>query len=943
MTSPKATANGAPKRPDFGFAMGANPYPARSSSLFTGPKRAPPSSSRLSSPGPQSPPPADRMKLEEGTYGPQGAAGGLELKVPDKPGLVELSAYRAELVMIRRKMLELLAKRRGWVAGWAMMRPAPAKGGMTDVSLDEDADAGQREDAKANDISTMPTPAFAESLADEQAFQSTFETLSDTAVKLYFVATHQKSAETVMGDIAILRYQQDDFVNAAKYFEHVLPLYSSDGWSLMEAQATSILLRSLRELDRKQDFITNVVKFLTKVAQGRIAQSQSIKDDTSDTGYLDQLLEVSSGTKEETKIPLIDFFADTELDHNFDHFDARDGFKYRMRFRHVLSDELDLDEVSVRLVNVDDPLMEIWLNTSEPLTSKTGMVEVELESRTTTFGAYYIDRIVVKAKNLRFTHELAPKRDKPVLIIEDSGEVVKSEDTQVKRPFLLLFPPDGGFEAKVDLSSVAHLEKTKYLEISLSSGWNEIEKADVRLKPKSAGLRLHVADTKVEGSERRSRQDSKPGMPGSVSIGSIARDSTAKLMVPYTVEHAATELFIQLEAQYSTSAGDFTFASSVKLPTSLPLDVDVDDLFRHNALFSTFTVRTTNHLPLVISSAKLVEATNYKVTAPPVESVPATVLDTMPLSLTYKITRQGQQDGKAKFAKRETPLALTVRYRAVNDMVLVLVMRDFDNALKASSFRPLRRLLLPLVRKRMRQRFTSSGLETAYLLGEAKIPSFADMSWFEIVDTLPTETQRPLSDWLMQWHLEHQHIELGSDGEHDELDEKSITLAVDVPKLDVVFSANMVLKEPGLTSHDDAEHVVKIGQPVNLGLQLRYTRAWSDKNKDKPATEFVFDIQADSDTWMLGGPKRKQFSVPREERGEAMTFPLVLVPLELGTHILPQIDVQPVGGEDDVPGAEASATCETFWESAGTVVKVIRGSSTARVQIVEGGGSSEGG
>ena len=895
------------------------------------------------------------MKLEEGTYGPQGATGGLEMKVPDKPGLVELSAYRAELVMIKRKMLELMAKRRGWVAGWAMMRPAEDKSGKAEVSLEDDK-SGQDDDegaAKPGAVSSMLTPALAAALADEQTFQSTFETLSDTAVKLYFIATHQKSAETVMGDIAILRYQQDDFINAARYFEHVLPLYSSDAWSLMEAQATSILLRSLRELDRREDFVKNAVKLLTKVSQRRSAQpgftDRSARDanEMSDVGYLKQLLELSSRLDTETKVPLTDFFADVELDHHFENFSDRDGFRYRFRFQHVLSDMLELDGVSVRLVHVDDPHIEIWLNNPEPVTAKTGLVEVGLESRTTTFGAFYIDSIVLKAKNVCFTHELAPpKREKSVLVIEDSDDPAKTKGAQAKRPFLMLFPPTRGFEAKVDLSTHTHVERTKHLEVILTSGWNEIEKLDVRLKPKSAGLRLHVADAKAESTEKRTDRSTKPGFPGSVSLGPIASDSTAKLLVPYTVEHAATELFIQLEAHYTTPAGDFTFASSVKLPTKLPLDVDVNDLFRLDTLFSTFTVRTTNSFPLAVSSAKLEEGTRFAVETPPIELVPTTVFDAAPLSLTYKITRK--MGHKPKSPKKEIPLALTVRYRAVNEMVLTLLTRAFGDALESSEFKELRQLLLRLVRERMRHRFTSSGLETAYLLGEVKIPSFADLGWFEIIDTLPTAVQRPLGDWLMQWHIDHPHVEFGPEDGQGGSEEKSITLAVEVPNLDVVFSANLALQEPGLTGHADAEHVVKIGQPIRVNLHLRHTRAWSarganDARPDKRATEFVFDIQVEPDTWLLGGPKRKHFSVPLEDADRPMIFPLVLVPLELGLHTLPQIDVQPVGGEVDVPGAEAPATCETFCESAGTVVKVIRGSSTARVRIVEGGSASEAG
>jgi hypothetical protein len=62
------------------------------------------------------------------------------------------------------------------------------------------------------------------------------------------------------------------------------------------------------------------------------------------------------------------------------------------------------------------------------------------------------------------------------------------------------------------------------------------------------------------------------------------------------------------------------------------------------------------------------------------------------------------------------------------------------------------------------------------------------------------------------------------------------------------------------------------------------------------------------------------------------------VPLQLGSHPLPQLDVQAAKGDE---GAEAGknqsiASCETFCESAGVVVKVVKGSSISRIRIVEG-------
>ena len=109
----KPQVNGAAqalKRTDFDFGMGANPYPTRSSSLATPRKSAP------ELPRPPSIPNAELMSP------PSSSGNDAPLKTAGVPGLPELATYRAELVMLQRKMLEHLAVQSGWRAGWTAVR-----------------------------------------------------------------------------------------------------------------------------------------------------------------------------------------------------------------------------------------------------------------------------------------------------------------------------------------------------------------------------------------------------------------------------------------------------------------------------------------------------------------------------------------------------------------------------------------------------------------------------------------------------------------------------------------------------------------------------------------------------------------------------------------------------------------------------------------------------
>jgi hypothetical protein len=918
-------ANGASKlkRGDFGFAMGANMYPTRTTSI----------------PG--------QMR-----NGLQGFGSGEAAKVTDKPGLPELAAYRAELVMIKRRTLEHLAEKRGWVAGWNSTTPTSADLKEVDMDAegsgdDSNASDDQTEAPEPSQPSSALTPKLVGSLADESSFLSAFEDLSSLAIRLYTAATHAKSAETIMGDIAMLKFQQGDFAAAATYFEYVLPLYASDSWSLQEARVVKDLAVCLKQLKRKGEHAQVILSTLKKVAGRRIGVKKGSADAAvSAEHYLKQLAAASKDLSTDLDANMGDFFDDIELGREIGLLEDKDGFSYRFSFRHVLDDEITLDEISVRLVRVDDPQTEIVVIRTTPLDLKTGTIHVELESGSTTFGAYYIDKIILKAKKLRFIHDLRPPTIPETsalgIVYAPSGD---EERNQRERPFVLLYPHTRAFEASTRLAKSTHMEKTKHLEVRLSSGSNDVDRIDIRLKPASAGLRLYLGDAEASGIDRRNDKDTKVGI---LALGSIAPDREATVQIPYTMDHAISKIVIRLEAHYSTAAGDFCFYAAIKLPAAMPLDVNVNDLFRHDALFSTFTARTTDHCPLVITNATLSDSRVYAVEAPPVSSLPTLVLDKSPLSLLYKITRKSHAEGTSKIAKKDAALSLAVHYQPVEELVLSSLSDAFAADLESSEFKHLRRLLLPVLHERARQRLLPSDLDRAALLGEAKVPSFADLGWFEIVDTLASTVQRSLSDWLMKWHIEHSRVDIDMPTRSTDAD-KCVSLAVEVPNVDIAFSVNVKLIEAGLAGGAGLERVVKLGQPITAELRISYARGWSVKtilgtqqgDQDQKSSDFFLDVQAEPDVWVIGGSRKKHFSLPpatEEGEDQAFTFPLVLVPLQLGSHPLPQLDVQAAKGDE---GAEAGknqsiASCETFCESAGVVVKVVKGSSISRIRIVEG-------
>ena len=855
------------------------------------------------------------------------------------PGLVELVTYRAELVMMRRKMLELVAKQRGWRAGWASIREARGKR-MEDVDLNGDVEPPVDDTAKITETqaSTLLTPALAAALESQQSFHSAYESLSDTAMRLFVLATQSKTAESIMGDLAILKFQQGDFGYATSYFEHVLPLYKEETWGLMEAEALRMQAKSLKELGKGAEYVKCVLQLLTRSCEGK-GNGKTLDEKFGEVeGMLNEVIDFSANMDEHIESPAEPFFADIRLEQEVMHRDDRDGFSLRLRLRSLLDDSIKLDHVSAKLVQVDDPLQEVWFASTAALNLRPGRNVVDLETNTVVFGAYLVNEIVIKAMKLCFVHEIQPTTE-PEQTPFGITTLEKSDTPPVnhKRPWVFLYPASQAFGADIQLERHIRIDKPRHLEIKLCTGWNDVQSVDLKLKPGSAGLRLHLADA---SSSLIAPKDDEGGTPGQITLGSLTSGATAFVRVPYSLEQASQEIFVRLEARYRTSNGIFTFMTAFKLPTELPLDVDVNDVFHLDALFSNFTVRTTKRIPLSIAEATLGGSAIYDVEAPPVLPMPMTVFERQPIKLVYKITKRAEIDRSV--AKSDATLALSVYYYSVDEIIIEKLRHTFGDSLEKGGFASLSQLLLPLLAMRSKQLLSSADSEMAVLLNEAKVPSFEEIGWPEIVNTLPTGIQQELIDWLRKWHDEHGYVSFAPDGTVPRTP-RCITISVDVPSVDFVHKVSIGL----LGQQKYAEHdlqILALGQSFKAQMKITSTRSWSMKcisvTKDDEGEDdhsFVYDIQADPDSWLIGGQRRTRFSA---KDGVELTFDLLLIPLRLGTYSLPNVDVQAVrvSGNTDTNNNEvepSAVSCETHCESAGPALQVIRDLRSARVQIPE--------
>ncbi|KAK4580509.1 hypothetical protein LTR86_000712 [Recurvomyces mirabilis] len=943
----KPVANGSPfkpKRSEFDFATGANPYPQRQSSLITIRKSAP----ELQRPA---------SVIAESVVSPPASAGKEVAggQAADIPGLPELANYRAELVMMQRKVLEQLAETRGWRAGWSALK-AESQDVVEEVDLDDDHEAEEETEAvvaaeKEGDNSAVSSAMLSSTLDlqlhTEQTFQTAFERLCDQAMRYYALATQTKSVDAIVSDLAMLKRQQGDLAGADTFLKHLLLDHETSGWNDTEQRLLTVYADVLRQLGSMEVYLKTMLKCLGKMAGVRLASKHPIMLDFSVSSFgsgsgvdisMQRAIEASSDLDKEQALSVDDYFMDLRLERDIIHLEEKDGFALRLHFRSVLDEEFAIDEISLRLVGIKDPKQDITLVNGRPVRIRHGLMKVDLLSDTTCLGAFSADRLTFRAGKLCFTHEFMRKRE-PALQI--NGEDVlatprPASDDMV--PLVFVYPAQQAFDCLVTLAKNIYLDKPRHILLTLSSGWNEIQGITVKVKPTSAGLRLHLANAIFEDT---SRDESVEQKSGHISLSGLARDETAVVKIPYTCENAIADISIRLEVRYETAQGSFCLLDHVTRQHELPLDVDVDDNFRLDTLFSRFTVRTAHTAPIVVTNSTLEDSSVYAVT-PLASSDILTVHSASPASLLYKITPKNAE--KKQMSKHDAALSLSLRYISTEELLTEMMRERLALSLRDSDYGAFSRLLLPLMTQRCKDCLSSMDLFMAVALNQVKMPAFEDIAWHEVLVVLPSMVRDQLDGWLRAWHKQDTSLPIDYKSPMAERLQRCITLSVEVPTLDMVFGATMSLDVDPAAGNTHTS-IAKIGKPINAELRLRHSNGWSavrllgQKIRGTAALQsFIVDIQADPDNWLLGGPRRVHFT-PKDD-DEPTVLKLMLIPIAVGKHSLPIVDLLPdLGSNEDgsarFAGADA-VMCETNYESSGMIVEVIRDVRTTKVVVMDG-------
>jgi hypothetical protein len=355
-------------------------------------------------------------------------------------------------------------------------------------------------------------------------------------------------------------------------------------------------------------------------------------------------------------------------------------------------------------------------------------------------GKYFVDRIEMRTGNIIFTMGGGSNSS-----VFPPGFRDTDEPEEENRPYIWCYPPVDGLEARISFPHYINLEETRTLEVELESGRNAVSKGVLRVRPATAGLRLRLAEITIVDGKIDMTTNAESGKIEFVDFGP---GSSVRFRLPYTIDENHTTLSAKLDVAYETDKGRFTYSSANTIVSTLPVSVNVQDIFRDDVLFSRFTVSPAMLVPLRVLGCDIPNSEFFEVEPSMRGPVALDVFPKQPASVLYKI--RPRQERQTQGSKRS--LRLTVQFTCLDEECLMLVKQRFREAVEQSKFRHLSRLLTPHVVEAFQTQLSTADMETIGLVREVEMLSFESVQWGGVLSALREPLRKEVQDWLLQWH-----------------------------------------------------------------------------------------------------------------------------------------------------------------------------------------------
>ncbi|CAM1511978.1 Fc.00g094910.m01.CDS01 [Cosmosporella sp. VM-42] len=862
-----------------------------------------------------------------------------------KAGLEDLAARRAELYLVSRSILDGLGKKRGWSDGW---KEAPIIGAtdvndFEEVSLDDDAPAAKEisiKETAAPLMAGVDSHLLQTALDNLDNFYRLYEILTDKALRHYTVANHDHAVQGNMADLAVLKFHLKEYGAAASYFYRATPFFGESGWSSLELSMLVMYLHCLRELKSQDDYVRVALKLLTKscaaekerLQQKSAALSRIPKTDAPDIasmkGVVGNLFDLATSLSSQVKVQLINFFTDIELAGPPEYYDNMDKCSLTIDLRSLLPDEIKLDAVALRISSADGgPAKELKFERKEDIILNPGRNSITVDCTSIVPGKYKVDHLGLYSSNLflHFERDVTYPASRTAEILKD--------------PEVVLYQRIEALDVQLTATKDTALDKNNSLDLQLSPGWNTLKSCEIRVKPATGGLRLLTIEAKIVDS---SVEFAKPPEAGIFHFNDVTANTPFMLRFPYSIEQDINDVCAKVEVSYTTESGEkFYFVKSMDIPISLALGVNVQDVFKHKALFSRFNVSTASSSPLRLYKSELLHSDLFESEfgIPAADTV--VIFPKQPATLLYKVKRKLDVKSAKRSAKT---MYLKLYYTVLQAEIEELILSSILEAIEQTPLRQYARAISACLFKETKLGLQVQDLERAALLGSVTTSFLVDApweSWLVGIGKIPnTQDSAPetIADFLGEWQKSHPRIKIPVSNAQESC---TILIPVEIPSLSILHTADIRLQTPLPSLIDErlgATPTVCINQMLPATLHLKWTQLWDTETSKKIDQEFSYEVTAPTDTWLLGGRRKGHFVIPSSSSSEPLSsspeteaeIPLILIPLREGWLPYPTIEIREIQADG---AAEVPQACEVDWRNLGETIRVVGERKTVTVSL----------
>lgn len=482
------------------------------------------------------------------------------------------------------------------------------------------------------------------------------------------------------------------------------------------------------------------------------------------------------------------------------------------------------------------------------------------------------------------------------------------------------------------------LDKNNSFDLHLNPGWNTLKSCEIRVKPATGGLRLLTIEATIVGS---SIEFAKPPETGIFHFNDVAAETPFTLRFPYTVEQDIGDVSAKVEVSYTVESGEiFFFAKSVVIPISLALGVNVQDVFKHQALYSRFNVSTASSSPLRLFKSELLSSELFESEfgVPPENTI--VIFPKQPATLLYRVKRKPD----AKTSKRSgKTMHLKLYYSVLQTEIEDLVVASVNEALEQTSLKQYSRLISSCVRKEAKglQELDS---ERAALLGSVSTSFLAEVSWErhlagigEVPGTSDAASE-VITKFLKDWQKSHPQVPIPA---LSATEASTILIPVEIPSLTILHTADLQLQKPLhslVNEKPSATPTICINQLIPAILNLKWTQIWDTDTYKKRDPEFSYEVSAPSDTWLVGGRRKGHFIIPNTLATDPVSsapetegaIPLVFIPLREGWLPYPNVEIREIVPDEATDGPQA---CEVDFRNLGETIRVVSERKSVTVSL----------